>query len=312
MSTYAPRTASLGFILAAAGAILFASKGLFAKALYQGGVDYQVLTVLRALLSLPLFVALGITRGVGVGKPSRKTLGLAALAGVQCYGVGALVDFHALELIDVSLERALLFSYPAMIVAYLAVTKRRWPRGLILVAVALTYVGILLVVGVLDGEVWHKNLVGSLMVMGCAATTATYFLLGERCMPQLGSSGFTVVAMSSAAVFVFLHFALTRPLGDLLAIQPAQWWIMIALAVLCLFLPTLLQAEGIRLLGAERGSLAGTIGPPAAMFMGMTFLAERPTVWQLAGTALIVVGIVIIARSRGSMHKLRPAASSDA
>jgi threonine/homoserine efflux transporter RhtA len=94
--------------------------------------------------------------------------------------------------VDVSLERALLFSYPALIVAYLAVTKRRWPNAPVLAAVALTYLGIVLVVGVLDG-LWHKNLLGSTMVLGAASTTATYFLIGERCIPVLGSSGFTVV-----------------------------------------------------------------------------------------------------------------------
>jgi hypothetical protein len=41
----------LGLLLAGIGAILFASKGLFSKALYRGGVDYQVLTVWRSLAS---------------------------------------------------------------------------------------------------------------------------------------------------------------------------------------------------------------------------------------------------------------------
>ena len=63
-----------------------------------------------------------------------------------------------------------------------------------------------------------------------------------------------------------------------------------------MFLPTLLQAEGIRRVGAARGSLASTVGPPAALLLGMTALGERPTAWQLAGTLLIVAGIVVIAR----------------
>ena len=60
----------------------------------------------------------------------------------------------------------------------------------------------MLVVGALDGDAWRANLAGSLMVLGCATTTATYFLLGERCIPELGSSGFTIVAMDAAAVVV--------------------------------------------------------------------------------------------------------------
>ena len=43
-----------------------------------------------------------------------------------------------------------------------------------------------------------------------------------------------------------------------------------------MFLPTLLQAGGIRRIGAERGSLAGTIGPPAALLMGMAAWVNNP------------------------------------
>ena len=37
----------------------------------------------------------------------------AVVAGITCYYVGAMVDFWALTLIDASIERVLLFSYPA-------------------------------------------------------------------------------------------------------------------------------------------------------------------------------------------------------
>jgi drug/metabolite transporter (DMT)-like permease len=67
-----------------------------------------------------------------------------------------------------------------------------------------------------------------------------------------------------------------------------------------MFLPTLMQAEGIRRIGAVRGSLVSTVGPPAALFLGMAMLGERPTLWQLAGTALIIIGVFIISRQDAS------------
>jgi len=282
--------------LAGAGAILFASKGLFSKALFQGGVDFVTLTALRALLALPMFLLLGLWRGVVPRRASRKAVALAALAGVLCYGFGALIDFRALELIDVSLERALLFSYPALIVAWQAISGRARPDRKTVVALCLTYFGIVLVVGAFDLELWRQNLAGSLLVLFCAMTTACYFLLGERCIPELGSGGFTIIAMTAAAVVVCLVFLFTHPLSVLADVTLTQWLLLLALAVLCMFLPTLLQAGGIRRIGAARGSLAGTIGPPAALLMGMTFMGEQPGAWQLLGTALILGGIYVTSR----------------
>jgi len=290
------RNTAIGMSLAGAGAILFASKGLFSKALFHGGVDFVTLTALRALLALPMFLLLGIWRGVVPRRASRKSVALAALAGVLCYGFGALIDFRALELIDISLERALLFTYPALIVAWQALSRRALPGRRTVIALCLTWFGIVLVVGAFDLELWRQNLAGSLLVLCCAMTTACYFILGERCIPELGSGGFTIVAMTAAAVVVCLVFLFTHPLSVLAEITLTQWLLLLALAVLCMFLPTLLQAGGIRRIGAERGSLAGTIGPPAAMLMGVTAMGETPGAWQLLGTAMILGGIYVTSR----------------
>jgi len=269
---------------------------VFSKALWASGVDYLTVTALRAVLALPMFAVLALWRGMSLRRAPRSAVLQAALAGVLCYGFGALLDFRALELIDVSLERALMFSYPALIVAWYAIVRRVLPRPAMLLALGLTYAGVLLVVGAFDGMVWRQNLGGALLVLCCAATTASYFLLGERCIPHLGSSGFTVVAMTAAAVMVILAFLATHSLGVVAQLDLKQWLLLLALAVLCMFLPTLCQAEGIRRLGAQRGSMASTIGPPAAMLLGTGLLGERPGAWQVAGTALILGGIAIIAR----------------
>lgn len=293
------RRATLGLLLTAGGAFLFASKGLFAKALYREGVDFETLTTLRALIALPLFGLLAVNRGLRVNHLPGRAVALAVLAGVLCYAIGALIDFHALELIDLSIERALLFSYPALVVLYTALSRRRLPSAAVLAAVAMTYAGILLVVGAFDAAAWQRNWAGSLMVLFCGTTTAAYFLLGERCIPALGSMGFTIIAMISATVFVALYYLFNHRLGAVLEVSGRGWLLLLSLGVLCMFLPTLMQAEGIRIIGAVRGALVSTVGPPAALLLGAALLGERPTAWQLTGTALIILGVFIIGRREG-------------
>lgn len=294
---HAHRT-TLGFVLAGSAALLFATKGFFVKVLATRGVDYMTMTMVRALLALPMYAGLALWRGINLRRAPPRTIALAALAGSLGYGVGSLVDFRALELIDVSVERALLFTYPAIIVAWQAIARRRLPGPAVLLALLATYSGILLVVGGFDAALWKQNLFGALLVLTCAVCMACYFLLGERTIATLGSSGFAIVALSAAAGFVLTAFAIFRPFAAVTALDAHDWLLLVALAVMGMFLPTVLQAGAISHIGAERGAIASTVGPPAALLLGVLLLGERPDAWQLVGTALIITGIVLISRAR--------------
>jgi drug/metabolite transporter (DMT)-like permease len=296
MAHFDTRHPGTGLLFAGCAALLFATKGLFVKLLSAAGVDYLTMATVRGLLAVPLFAGLALSRGMRLQDAPPRVLAWAALAGALGYGVGALTDFRALEMIDVSVERALLFTYPAMIVAWQALSRRRLPGPGLLAALLLTYLGIVLVVGAFDHLAWRQNLFGALLVLTCAACMACYFLIGERHIPRLGSGGFTVVAMTAAAAFVLVSFLCTRPMTAIAALDLHAWLLLVALAVLGMFLPTLCQAAAIRRIGAERGALASTIGPPAALLFGMAVLGERPGTWQIVGTALILSGIVLVAR----------------
>lgn len=291
-----------GGLMAAGAAMLFASKGIFAKALYLRGVDYQTLTLMRALLSLPLFWGLAASSGFAApggrlrAQPPRL-LGLALLAGALCYGAGALLDFRALELIDAGVERSLLFSYPALVVLFAAVAQRRWPGPAVIAAVLLTYSGICLVVGGFEVATWRANATGAMLVLACAVTFAIYFFIGERCIPGLGGVGFTLLAMSGATGLILAHFAAVGSWAALARVDLVSWTLLAALAVLCMFVPSLLQSGGIRRIGAVRGAILSTVGPPTTLLLGILLLGERPDIWQLAGTALIILGVIVIGRA---------------
>src|SRR3954469_20240451 len=53
----------LGMLCVAAAAMLFASKGLFGKALYARGVGFELLVAVRSLMAMPLFVWVGLRSG---------------------------------------------------------------------------------------------------------------------------------------------------------------------------------------------------------------------------------------------------------
>ncbi len=287
----------LGMLFVAGSAILFAAKGLFAKALYQRGVGFELLVTVRALLAMPLFVwfALHSNRGAQASAPAPlRAYAAAALAGIVGYYAGAMVDFWALELIDASIERVLLFSYPALVVLISSFTRRRAPERRIVIAMAVTYAGIFFAMGGVDLSELRANLYGASLVLIAALTTAIYFLIGERYVHQLGSTRFAAVGMSSSALVLALHFALFRSFDEVVALDARDWLLLGILGVACMFVPGLMQAEGVRRVGAQRAAIGSTVGPPTTILLAALFLGERLNGWQLLGSAMIVVSVLVL------------------
>lgn len=282
-------------LLVIAGSVMLASKGIFAKFLYAQGMDFETVVALRALLAIPGFLIIAAIFG-GLGRlresswPDRAQ---AALAGLVCYYFGAAVNFYALTLIDASVERALLFSYPALVVIAGWFMSGRRPGRVIVVAVLATYVGSALAVGAFNKDLLQQNLTGGLLVLVCSATIAFYFILSGKLTRSMGSAAFTVVAMSAAGLALAVHYHFRQGWQNL-ALDADNWLLMIALVVFATVLPLYFVAEGVRLIGAQRAAIASTVGPPATALMAVMLLNETLRIGQLAGIAMIVGGILLL------------------
>jgi drug/metabolite transporter (DMT)-like permease len=284
----------------AGAAVLFASKGLFGKALYQRGVGFELLVAVRAVLAMPLFawIALRAKRGPTLRPMRGRAILAAAIAGITCYYVGALLDFWALTLIDASIERVLLFSYPALVVTISSFMRRRAPEARVVAAMLVTYVGIFFAMGGIDLHELTQNLFGAGLVLIAALTTAIYFLIGERYTHELGSTRFAAIGMSAAAVVLAIHFSLFRSFDELATLRLHDWLLLAILSVACMFIPGLLQAEGMRRVGAQRAAIGSTVGPPTTLALAALFLGERLNAWQLFGTAMIVGSVLMMSLTK--------------
>jgi drug/metabolite transporter (DMT)-like permease len=284
-----------GVLLAAGGAVGFASKGIFAKFLYARGMSFETLLALRSSLSLPLMWAWVLwLKGWGsIRSASRGAVLGASLGGIICYCIGSLFNFYALTLLPASVERVILFSYPAMIVLAGMSMGRGSPSARVVIAIGLTYLGIFLTVGGFDASLVRANSTGAVYVLICAATYAFYFLVSERYVRTLGSQQFALYAMTSAGIALMLLFWI-RIGWHRLHLELADWALMAGIVLFATVLPMFMAAEGVRRIGAQRAALAGTIGPVATLAMAAVLLGERLKPMQLAGSALIVIGILVL------------------
>jgi len=71
------------------------------------------------------------------------------------------------------------------------------------------------------------------------------------------------------------------------------------MAIIATVAPAYLLSEGIRLVGAGNAAIIASIGPISTIMLAYIFLGERVSFIQLAGTAVVLAGILLITLRKG-------------
>jgi drug/metabolite transporter (DMT)-like permease len=291
-----------GLALAMAGSVMFSAKAIVVKLAYRHGVDAATLLALRMLISLPFFVAALWWTSRGAAALSRREHVLLVVIGLLGYYLASYLDFLGLQYISAALERLILYLNPTLVLLLSVLVLRRPVTRIDLVALALSYGGILLVF-------WHDVrleadgvALGAALVFGAAASYAVYLVLSGELVRKVGAIRLTAYAMCVATAGVLAQFVILRPLASLA--QPAPvLWLSLVNAVLCTVLPVFATMMAVARIGAGSVALAGMIGPVSTIALGYVLLGEPVSGWQVAGTALVLAGVFVLSRKAGAVHK---------
>jgi drug/metabolite transporter (DMT)-like permease len=99
-----------------------------------------------------------------------------------------------------------------------------------------------------------------------------------------------------ACLLCLAQFLLLRPLEAAL-VAPPVIWLSVLNAVLCTFVPVLAVMMAIERIGATLTAQTGMIGPLATILLGVLVLGEPFNRWVVAGTALVLAGVWLLARA---------------
>lgn len=249
------------------------------------------------LLSAPVFLVVAwreAARGVPLGW--RDWAGITVLGLFGYYGA-SMLDFYGLLYISAGLERLVLFTYPTLTLLLGWMMHGRRIAAREIAACLLCYAGIGLAV-VHDVEVSGDAAtiaLGCLLVFGSSLSFALYLTGATGAIRTLGATRFSALATLVSTVAVGLHFGATRPLDAL--VQPAPvLWLAAAMALFSTVLPVFLQSAAIRRMGAQTAALVGSTGPVITVFLAWSMLDEPVSALQLAGTLLVIAGVLIVGR----------------
>jgi drug/metabolite transporter (DMT)-like permease len=286
-----------GFAFAGLGAIGFSGKAIIAKLAYTYGVDAVTVLMYRMLFAFPLFLILSWWAGRGQLPLTARDWRVLFLLGLTGYYLASFLDFAGLQYISANLERLILYLNPTFVLAIGVLLFKQSVRPRQWLALAISYLGVLVVFGhdiTLQGR--HVAL-GSLLVLGSAICYATYLAFSGAVVKRLGALRITGVATSSACVLCIAQFFVLKPVSAL-EVAPEVIWLSALNATLCTFMPVLLVMLAVERVGAAVAAQTGSIGPLSTIAFSIVLLGEPFTVWLALGTLLVLGGIAMLVRFR--------------
>jgi drug/metabolite transporter (DMT)-like permease len=271
-----------GLLLAALGAVAFSGKAIIVKLAYRYGVDAVTLIMYRMLFSLPLFVLLAWWSGRG--KPALTWRDMRAVIGLGFCGyyLASFLDFAGLAYISAGLERLILYLSPTLVLALGVVLFRKKVTRPQIVALVVSYCGVLCVFGrelTLAGSnvPW-----GATLVFASAVSYAIYLTYSGQEVQRLGALRLTGLATTVACIICIAQFFLLRPVTAM-HVAPQVLALSVVNATVCTFAPVLMVMMAIERIGAT-------------IFLAALLLGEPFTRWVAAGTVLVLAGIWLLSR----------------
>ena len=286
-----------GVLIALAGAMAFSGKAIIVKLAYRYGVDAVTVIMYRMLFALPLFLALSWWAGRGRPPLERRDWMTVFGLGFCGYYLASFLDFAGLAYVTASLERLILYLNPTLVLALGWVLFRRTVNRGQLIALAVSYLGVLVVFGHEVTLAGNNVALGAALVFGSALSYAIYLVYSGEEVKRLGALRLTGLATTVACLLCIAQFFVLRPVSAI-AVAPPVIWLSVLNATLCTFAPVLLVMMAIERIGAPMAAQTGMIGPLSTILMGVLILGEPFTAWVAAGTLLVLAGIWLLAASR--------------
>jgi drug/metabolite transporter (DMT)-like permease len=298
--------AIFGSLLALIGAILFSTKAVLVKLTYQYDIDTTSFQMLRMLFSLPFFlsVAINLLSRNKQNLPLLKTYKYQLLVyGLLGYYIASYLDLEGLQYINASLERIIMFIYPTVVAILSFFWLKKKITGIQVISIFVCYLGILIAYkGNLAIEDNDKIMRGSLFVLGSAITYSIYLVGSQQMVGKMDSRLYNSVAMCIACFSIIIHNALENGF-NLFDFRWEIYGYAFLTATIGTVIPSYMIVAGIKIIGANRSSIIGTIGPISTIILATIFLNESIGMTQLIGTLIVIGGVLFLILSKSEIEK---------
>lgn len=282
-----------GFLFGIGSAALFAIRPIFVKLVYAQGIDPTTLIAFRMLFSIPIYaVMLVLLLRVPENRARltfKSVLSCSAIGLFGYYGASFL-DLLGLQYVTSQLGRMILYVYPTMVVILGALLFKEKINLRILISLAITYAGVAVIFSNDLKEYGADVYTGALFILASAFSFSIYLIFSKSLITKMGSKVFTCIALISASIGIFIHYAISHSVASPEVNITGLFWILI-IAIFCTVIPTFFTTSAVARIGANKTSIVAMVGPAFTSTFAILILDESFTVYHATGISMTVLGV---------------------
>lgn len=283
-----------GTFLTVISALSFSALSIFGVMAYRAGANLVTSQGFRFLIAaLVLWVALLVRR---IPLPRGKTALQLLLMGGVGYVTQATLFFSSIDQdrLSPALAGLLLYTYPALVTLLAWFSEGQRPTSEQFFALTLTLAGVALVL-LVPGAAARFTGAGAAFALASALFYSFFIIISNRVLRQSRPDVATAYIATGAAT-VFLSFGALS--GRLVSVAPLGWGAIVGMGVIATVMALMLFFAGMARLGPTRASIISTLEPVGTVLLSTLLLGDRLSLGQLAGGALVLIGVLWIQRGR--------------
>lgn len=291
------------------GAIFFSFNGVIVTLVLDHMTTFRLAQV-RAIGTFFLLFLITFIQDRKSLKAERREIPTLIFYGIFGYAMVQLGYFIGISRgVPLSLVLILEFTAPIWIVLWIKFVRKTEVAKDMWVAIALALFGLILVAKVWQGFVF--DLIGTLGAIGAAMALAIYFLMSQSLGTKRSAQAMVVWGMGFAGLFWSLVLPIWNFPTEIFITEinlqgrfsdySAPGWLLIAYIIIFgTIVPYLFVVGGIRRLSASTSSVIGMLEPVLAGVFAWVWLSQSWSAIQLAGGAIVLIGIYIADRAKNN------------
>jgi len=291
------------------GAIFFSLNGVIVTLVLDHMTTFRLAQV-RALGTFFLLFLITFIQDRNSLKAERREIPTLIFYGVFGYAMVQLGYFIGISRgVPLSLVLIIEFTAPIWIVLWIKFVRKSVVAKDMWVAIALSLLGLIMVAKVWQG--FSFDLIGTFGALGAALALAVYFLMSQSQGTKRSAQAMVVWGMGVAGLFWSLILPIWNFPTEIFTTEinlqgrfsdfSAPGWLLIAyIIVFGTMVPYLFVVGGIRRLSASTSSVIGMLEPVIAGVFAWIWLSQSWSAIQLAGGAIVLIGIYIADRAKNN------------